>query len=87
MPARNFPISGSLTMTGSPENHIEREARLQRLLIAYIVTGLLFMLLPGTFLGVWNLISISSRHRLDVLSPAWLQAHGTPATGPTAAVP
>ena len=34
------------------------------------------MLLPGTFLGVWNLISISSRHALENLSPAWLQAHG-----------
>lgn len=34
------------------------------------------MLLPGTFLGVWNLISISSRHALEQLSPAWVQAHG-----------
>ncbi len=46
------------------------------MLIAYILTGLLFLLLPGTFLGVWNLISISSRHALDSLSPAWIQAHG-----------
>jgi uncharacterized protein involved in response to NO len=43
---------------------------------AYIVTGLFFLLLPGTFLGVWNLISISNRQALDRLSPAWLQAHG-----------
>ena len=28
----------------------------------YISTGLVFMLLPGTFLGVWNLVAISS-HR------------------------
>ena len=49
---------------------------MQRMLIAYILTGLLFLLLPGTFLGVWNLISISSRHALDSLSPAWIQAHG-----------
>src|SRR3954466_5360497 len=34
------------------------------------------MLLPGTFLGVWNLISISSEHSLSSLSPAWIQAHG-----------
>lgn len=54
----------------------ERELRLQRVLIAYVVAGLFFMLLPGTVLGVWNLISISSRHALDALSPAWLQAHG-----------
>lgn len=53
-----------------------REARLSRVLTAYVVTGLLFMLLPGTFLGVWNLISISSEHSLSSLSPAWIQAHG-----------
>ena len=52
------------------------ESALQRLVTVYIVTGLLFMLLPGTFLGVWNLIFISSRHELGRLSPAWLQAHG-----------
>jgi hypothetical protein len=34
------------------------------------------MLLPGTFLGVWNLISISSQQHLEALRPAWLQAHG-----------
>jgi hypothetical protein len=55
---------------------VRRELKMQRLLIAYILTGLFFLLLPGTFLGVWNLISISSRHALDSLSPAFLQAHG-----------
>jgi hypothetical protein len=55
---------------------MRREAQSQRLIIAYIFTGLLFMLLPGTFLGVWNLISISSRHSLGTLSPEWIQAHG-----------
>jgi uncharacterized protein involved in response to NO len=54
----------------------ERELKLQRALIAYIVTGLIFMLLPGTFLGVWNLVSISNHRALDTLSSAWLQAHG-----------
>jgi hypothetical protein len=34
------------------------------------------MLLPGTLLGVWNLVSISNRHDLESLSPARLQAHG-----------
>jgi len=34
------------------------------------------MLLPGTFLGVWNLISISNEHSLSSLSAAWIQAHG-----------
>jgi uncharacterized protein involved in response to NO len=56
--------------------NVEHEARLQRAVVTYIVTGLFFMLLPGTFLGVWNLISISSRHALESLSASWLQAHG-----------
>jgi hypothetical protein len=53
-----------------------REASLSRLLIAYVTTGLVFMLLPGTFLGVWNLIQISGRQNVGSVSPAWLQAHG-----------
>ncbi|MBZ5673355.1 MAG: NnrS family protein [Acidobacteriia bacterium] len=59
-----------------PATLVERELKMQRMLVCYILTGLLFLLLPGTFLGVWNLISISSRHALDSLSPAFLQAHG-----------
>ncbi|HEY6341900.1 MAG TPA: hypothetical protein VIY49_10445 [Bryobacteraceae bacterium] len=55
---------------------VRRETRLQHLVTAYIVAGLLFMLLPGTFLGVWNLLAISANHTVDSLSPAWLQAHG-----------
>ena len=53
-----------------------REAALSRLLIAYVSSGLIFMLLPGTFLGVWNLIKISGRESVASISPAWLQAHG-----------
>jgi hypothetical protein len=53
-----------------------REKKLSRLLIVYIVTGLAFMLLPGTFLGVWNLISISSQHAAASISDSWIQAHG-----------
>src|ERR1700741_2901910 len=34
------------------------------------------MLLPGTFLGVWNLLQISGRESTGSISPAWLQAHG-----------
>lgn len=55
---------------------VQRERRLQRLVTVYIAAGLLFMLLPGTFLGVWNLLSISAQHTVDTLSSAWLQAHG-----------
>src|SRR5579862_7901614 len=53
-----------------------RETRLSRLLITYITSGLIFMLLPGTFLGVWNLLTISGRRAADSISPAWIQAHG-----------
>jgi hypothetical protein len=31
---------------------------------------------PGTFLGVWNLLQVSSRESVGLVSPAWLQAHG-----------
>jgi uncharacterized protein involved in response to NO len=55
---------------------VRREVLLQKLVTVYVVTGLLFMLLPGTFLGVWNLLSISAQHRVSSLPPGWLQAHG-----------
>jgi hypothetical protein len=47
-----------------------RETTLSRLLILYISTGLLFMLQPGTFLGVRNLMAISSHHAADSVSAA-----------------
>ncbi len=52
------------------------EAALSRVLMAYIGAGLLFMLVPGTFLGVWNLLQVSARESVSLVSPAWLQAHG-----------
>jgi hypothetical protein len=52
-----------------------REQSAQRLMMAYAIIGLCFMLLPGTFLGAWNLISISGQHGAAV-SSAWMQAHG-----------
>jgi len=80
-----FQVSAVPAATEPPDalSHLEifelaraREAALSRLLIAYISTGLVFMLLPGTFLGVWNLLQISGRESLASISPAWLQAHG-----------
>lgn len=53
---------------------VERQS--QRLVTAFVITGLFFMLLPGTFLGVWNLLEISESHLSSALPPAWLQAHG-----------
>src|SRR5215471_19175336 len=55
-------------------NH--NDSRLRAAVLTFTVTGLIFMLLPGTFLGVWNLVSISNRQQLEGLSAAWLQAHG-----------
>ena len=53
-----------------------REQALARMLMTYIATGLVFMLLPGTFLGVWNLLSISHKQAAHSVSAAWIQAHG-----------
>lgn len=53
-----------------------REEALSRLLMAFVTSGLIFMVFPGTFLGVWNLLQISGRESITSISPAWLQAHG-----------
>ncbi|MEO6909852.1 MAG: hypothetical protein ABI158_02880 [Edaphobacter sp.] len=55
---------------------IALERQSQWLVSAFILTGLFFMLLPGTFLGVWNLLDISEAHLATALPQAWLQAHG-----------
>lgn len=55
---------------------IATEKQSQWLVTAFIASGMIFMLLPGTFLGVWNLIGISRQHTIESLSSAWLQAHG-----------
>ena len=74
---------GTETAASPSPSHLEifelaraREESSSRLLIAYVTSGLIFMLLPGTFLGVWNLIKISGRESVASISPAWLQAHG-----------
>lgn len=53
-----------------------REEAFSRLLMAFVTTGLIFMVFPGTFLGVWNLLQISGRETVASIAPAWLQAHG-----------
>jgi uncharacterized protein involved in response to NO len=52
------------------------ERRVARLLGAFIVAGLVFLVLPGTVLGVWNLVGISSQRELAGVSAGWIQAHG-----------
>jgi uncharacterized protein involved in response to NO len=73
-------ISRSHGLNGSTrslmDRAISREKALSAMLMTYIVTGLVFMLLPGTFLGVWNLISISRLQALESITPGWIQAHG-----------
>ncbi|MGH9449381.1 MAG: NnrS family protein [Terriglobia bacterium] len=52
------------------------ERRAAKALAAFILAGLAFLALPGTFLGVWNLIVISERRAATAASTAWIQAHG-----------
>ncbi|GEM_PF-173400 len=52
------------------------ERRAARALAAFIAAGLAFLALPGTLLGVWNLIEIASHRAANAASVAWIQAHG-----------
>ncbi|MGB7352726.1 MAG: hypothetical protein WBD06_03430, partial [Acidobacteriaceae bacterium] len=67
-----------LVSIGAPAEvaRVSGERRSQHLITAFVITGLLFMLLPGTFLGVWNLLNISREHGPASISQAWIQAHG-----------
>lgn len=49
---------------------------LSGMLKIFIATGLGFMLLPGTFVGVVNLLKISSTHAPGAADSGWVQAHG-----------
>lgn len=66
----------SLSSEEVMENARVQELQLSRLLLTFISSGLVFMLLPGTFLGVWNLLEISGGESAGSVSPSWLQAHG-----------
>lgn len=63
-------------LRGSDTDIAQHERKLSRLLMAFIGAGLAFMLLPGTFLGVWNLFAISTHRAAQGISDAWVQAHG-----------
>jgi hypothetical protein len=66
-----------ISQPGAPPNEaVARAIALQKLVTVFICTGLFFLLLPGTFLGVWNLIAVSAHRAAHSLSPAWVQAHG-----------
>ncbi len=64
------------TLVDTNAARIAGERISQRLVTAFVLSGIFFMLLPGTFLGVWNLLSISQAHDVGMLPQAWLQAHG-----------
>ena len=74
--ASKSDVHSALSPTEIMETARAREAALSRLLMAYVSSGLVFMLLPGTFLGVWNLLQISGSETTGFISPAWVQAHG-----------
>ncbi|MEO6802920.1 MAG: hypothetical protein ABI197_06725 [Granulicella sp.] len=65
-----------LPLVNPNSDRIAGEQKSQRLVTAFILSGIFFMLLPGTFLGMWNLVSISHSHEVGMLPQAWLQAHG-----------
>lgn len=52
------------------------DAGLSRMLMVFIATGVFFMLLPGTFFGVANLLAISASHTPHAAEAGWVQAHG-----------
>ncbi len=79
MNATGLSRNEKLPADGTPpasDARVAAERSSQSVVTAFVLSGLFFMLLPGTFLGVWNLIGISESHTLGTLSPAWLQAHG-----------
>ncbi|MBI3693677.1 MAG: NnrS family protein [Acidobacteria bacterium] len=52
------------------------ERRIARLLGTFIGVGLFFLVLPGTLIGVWNLLRISASQSTGDASASWVQAHG-----------
>ena len=55
---------------------VVRERQKSLMLRAWILSGLFFMALPGTLLGVSNLMAISAHHGLAFLPAAWMEGHG-----------
>lgn len=52
------------------------ERQVARLLAAFIAVGLFFLALPGTLIGVGNLLLIAMERLPTAPRPAWIQAHG-----------
>lgn len=65
-----------MTASDGMPSRVDRERARSRALVAFVSTGLVFMLVPGTLLGVWNLLQIGARGGASFVPAAWLQAHG-----------
>jgi len=65
-----FPESNDRTTA------LVRERNKSWMLRAWILSGLIFMALPGTLLGFSNLMSISTHHGLGSMPPSWMEGHG-----------
>lgn len=66
-----------LSASANPDsNHFIRERNLIQLLTMFIASGIFFMVVPGTLLGVWNLIEIGTHRTQSAAATLWIQAHG-----------
>ena len=70
------PVHDALGRAALPVIASERRQLCKCAVMGLDVTGLLFMLVPGTFSVYGNLIEISNRQTAAHLDPSWLQAHG-----------
>ncbi len=78
MQFRSSAFESPQTMPGLDQSLISavRERSLSRLLVTYVSTGLVFMVFPGTLIGVWNLLFITGARSADAAHTGWVQAHG-----------
>ncbi len=70
--ARERERAGEVTLLADPAP----ERRIARLLGGFIAVGLLFLVFPGTLIGVWDLLEISAARQPASASTGWIQAHG-----------
>jgi hypothetical protein len=75
MESRPGKIGCRSRLDAAPE-FLLREKRLIQLLMSYLAVGLFFMLVPGTLVGVWNLLGISQSQSTSAASAAWIEGHG-----------
>src|ERR1035437_623421 len=71
-------IDATLSSDVTKSNHaiVSRERQKSLMLRAWILSGLFFMVLPGTLLGFSNLMAISTHHGLAFLPAACMEGHG-----------